>query len=431
MTRCFRFALVLALLALALPACAQVVRLRLHDTIQPISAEYVERGIDEAARLNADLVLIEMETPGGLGDSMRKIIEKVLGSPVPVVVYVSPSGARAASAGFFILVSADVAAMAPGTNTGAAHPVLMGIPVDEVMKKKLEEDSAAYIRSFVAKRGRNVQVAESAVRESKSWTDQEALDLKLIDLIAPSSHELLQKIDGREVTRFNGSKTTLKTAGKPIQDFEMTLRQKVLSVILDPNIAFAMFIIGVMLLFVEFKAPGAIAPGAIGLILILTSIFAFQLLPLRYAGAALIVLAIALFILEAKFTSGGILGIAGAICMVLGALLLVDAPVPEMRIKLWTALAVTIPFAGITIFLMTLVLRAHQAKVTTGEQGLVGEIGTARTPLTPEGKVFVHGELWDAVSATPLAAGQQVVVRRVDGLRVTVEPVPADPVPTA
>ena len=426
MTRLVR-SLALLLLITSLPALADIVRVKVDDTIQPISEEYIARGIDEAARVKADAVLIELRTPGGLGDSMRGIVEKMLASPVPVIVYVAPSGSRAASAGFFILVAADVAAMAPGTNTGAAHPVVMGIKIDEVMSKKLENDAAAFLRSYVSKRGRNVEVAETAVRESKSWTDQEALDQKLIDLVAPTTEELLKRLDGREVTRFDGKKTMLRVAGKRIVDWDMTLRERVLSVILDPNVAFALFIVGMLLVFIEMKAPGTIAPGAVGVALILTSIFAFQLLPLRYAGVGLIVLGVALFILEAKFTSHGLLGAGGTVAMVLGALLLVDAPIPEMRIKLATALAVTLPFAVISVLLATLVFRAHHNKVTTGEQGLIGEVGVARTQLAPAGKVFVHGELWDASSHAPVATGEYVVVRHVDGLRLEVEPVGTAP----
>jgi membrane-bound serine protease (ClpP class) len=320
--------------------------------------------------------------------------------------------------------------MAPGTNTGAAHPVIFGMKPDEVMTKKLENDSAAFMRSFVSKRGRNVELAESAVRESKSWTDQEALKENLIDVVAPSTMDLLKQLDGRAITRFDGTKVTLHTANQAVRDYEMTVRQRVLNVLLDPNIAFVLFIIGVLGLFVEFNHPGGIIPGAVGVALILLSVFAFQLLPTTYAGVGLIVLAIVLFILEAKFVSHGLLGLGGAASMILGALLLVDGPIPELRVRLLTALAVTLPFALITIFLVTIALRARRNKVTTGEQGLIGEIGVARTQLAPVGKVFVHGELWDASSHAPVSTGEHVVVRHVDGLRLEVEPlgeVPAEP----
>lgn len=414
----------LALLVLAaLPSFAEIVRIKVDDTIQPISEEYITRGLEDAARTRADAVIIELRTPGGLGDSMRTIIEKMLASPVPVIVYVTPSGGRAASAGFFILEAADVAAMAPGTNTGAAHPVVMGVKIDEVMSKKLENDAAAFMRSFVGKRGRNVEVAESAVRESKSWTDQEALTQKLIDVVAGSMDDLIKQLDGKEITRFNGEKAVLHLGGKTIRDYEMTTKQRVLGFLMDPNIAFILFSIGMLALYAEFNHPGAIVPGVVGGIAILLSVFAMNLLPIRYAALVMILGAFVMFILEAKFQSHGVLGIGGVVLMVIGAVLLIDAPIPEMRIKWLTALAVTIPFGIITVFLMTLALRARRLKVSTGREGMVGEIGVARTQLAPAGKVFVHGELWDATSHAPVSSGQQVVVRHVDGLRLEVEPV--------
>ncbi|MDP9266778.1 MAG: nodulation protein NfeD [Acidobacteriota bacterium] len=411
------------LFAVARPAFAEIVRIKVDGTIQPISEEYITRGLEDAARTHADAVLIELRTPGGLGESMRGIIEKMLASPVPVIVYVTPSGARAASAGFFILEAADVAAMAPGTNTGAAHPVILGAKLDDVMSKKLENDAAAFMRSFASKRGRNVEVAESGVRESKSWSDQEALTQKLIDVVAGSTDDLIKQLEGKSITRFNGEKVTLHLAGKSIRDFEMTMKQRVLGFLMDPNIAFIIFSIGMLALYAEFNHPGAIVPGVVGGIAILLSIFAMNLLPIRYAALVMILAAFAMFILEVKFQSHGVLGIGGVVLMALGAVLLVDGPIPEMRIKWLTALAVTIPFALITIFLVTLAVRARQNKVTTGREGLVGEIGVARTQLAPAGKVFVHGEIWDATSHAPVASGQPIVVRHVDGLRLEVEPV--------
>jgi membrane-bound serine protease (ClpP class) len=433
MTRIVRSVLFFLLLAASLsrPALAQVVRLVVDDTIQPISEEYIVRGLDEAARTHADAVLIELRTPGGLGDSMRTIIEKMLASPVPVIVYVTPSGGRAASAGFFILEAADVAVMAPGTNAGAAHPVVLGQKLDDVMSKKLENDAAAFMRSFVSKRGRNVEVAESAVRESKSWTDQEALDLKLIDLISPSTPDLLKQLDGRELTRFDGKKLTLHLAGKPVVDYDMTLKQKVLDFLMDPNVAFILFSIGMLALYAEFNHPGAILPGAIGAVAIILAVFAMNLLPVRYAALVMIIAAFLMFIAEAKFQTHGVLGIGGVVLMAIGAVLLVDAPIPEMRVRWFTALAVSVPLGAITIFLMSIALRAHRAKVATGKEGMIGEIGVARTQLAPAGKVFVHGEIWDATSPAPVATGGSVVVRHVDGLRLEVEPVadtPAEPV---
>ncbi|MGH9670685.1 MAG: NfeD family protein, partial [Terriglobales bacterium] len=347
-------------------------------------------------------------------------------SPVPVIVYVAPSGGRAASAGFFILESADVAAMAPGTNTGAAHPVIFGgKEMDPIMKDKMENDAAAFMRSFVSKRGRNVEVAESGVRPSKSFTEQEALSQKLIEYVAADEQDLFKQMEGKAVTRFNGATVTMHLAGKPLRTYEMSLKQRILSVLMDPNMAFIILVIGVLALYVEFNHPGAVLPGVVGMICILLAIFALNILPTRYAALALILAAFLLFALEAKFQSHGVLGAGGVVAMVIGALLLVDGPIPEMRIRLLTALAVSIPFGGITVFLMGLALKAHQRKIVTGKQGLVGEIGVARTPLHPEGKVFVHGELWDAVSSASVEAGDRVQVSAVDDLLLKVEPVSA------
>ena len=426
-----RFLLLLALLVASSLASADVLKIVVHDTIHPITDEFIGRAIAEAQRNHDDALLIELRTPGGLVESARSIVEKILASPVPVIVYVAPSGGRAASAGFFILEAADVAAMAPGTNTGAAHPVIFGgKEMDPIMKDKMENDTAAFLRSFVSKRGRNVEVAESAVRQSKSFTEQEALSQKLIDYVASDDQNLFQQMEGRSVTRFNGSTVVLHLVGKPVRTYEMSLKQRILAGLMDPNMAFIILVIGVLGLYVEFNHPGAVLPGVVGMICILLAIFALNILPTRYAALALIVAAFVLFALEAKFQSHGVLGVGGVVTMVLGGLLLVDGPIPEMRVPLITALAVSLPFGVITVFLMTLALKAYKQKAVTGEEGLVGEIGVARTPLQPEGKVFVHGELWDAVSSASVAAGARVQVRSVDGLVLTVEPAPApQPVP--
>jgi membrane-bound serine protease (ClpP class) len=416
--------LIVAAVLLALPqARADVLKIVVHDTIHPISAEFIERALGQAAREHDEAVLIELSTPGGLVDSTRSIIEKILASPVPVIVYVAPSGARAASAGFFILESADVAAMAPGTNTGAAHPVIFGgEKMDDVMKAKMENDAAAFMRSFVSKRGRNVELAESAVRQSKSFTDQEALKDHLIDVVATSQEDLLKQLDGRSVTRFNGSTTELHLANQRVQALDMSLKQKILDFIMDPNVAFILFAIGMLALWVEFNHPGAILPGVVGFIFVLLAIFAFNILPTRYAALILIVAAFVMFVLDAKFATHGVLTVGGIALMILGALLLVDAPIPEMRVRLVTALVVSVPIGLITVFLVGLVIKARHSKVVTGQQGLIGEIGVAQSALQPEGKVFVHGELWDAVSSASVAPGQRVQVKRIDGLRLEVEP---------
>ena len=403
---------------------AEVLKIVVNDTIHPITDEYIGRAIAEAERNKDDALLIELNTPGGLLDSTRHIIEKILASQVPIIIYVTPSGSRAASAGFFLLESADVAAMAPGTNTGAAHPVTIGGgKMDDIIKTKIENDSAALMRSVASKRSRNVDVAESAVRQSKSFTDQEALSQKLIDYVASSEEDLLKQMQGKTVKRFNGQSVTLKLAGEVIRPFDMTLKQRILAFIMDPNIAFILLAIGALALYAEFNHPGAVVPGTVGLVFILLAVFALNLLPTRFAAVVLILASFVLFALEAKFATHGVLAIGGIVTMVLGALLLVDAPIPEMRVHLWTALAVSIPIGLITAFLMTLALKARRNKIVTGEQGLIGEVGVAQTPLSPQGKVFVHGEIWDAVSSMNIAAGERVIVRRVDGLQLEVDAV--------
>jgi membrane-bound serine protease (ClpP class) len=410
------------LILIVSPAAADIVRVELDDMIHPISDEYVGRALDDAASRNAEAVLIELRTPGGLETSMRGIVEKIIKSRVPVIIWVGPSGSRAASAGFFILESADVAAMAPGTNTGAAHPVVIGgEKIDEILKLKLQNDAAAFMRSIAQRRGRNVKVAESAVREAKSFTEDEALAQKLIDVVAADVPSLIRWADGRTVKRFNGTTTVLRVANKPIVDYEMSLRQQLLSWIMDPNVAFILISLGMLAIWAEFNHPGAILPGVVGLIAILLAVFALNLLPTRFAAIALILAAFLLFALEAKYTSYGVLGAGGVICMIFGALLLVDGPIPEMRVHLMTALMVSVPIGAIAIFLMTLVLRAHRNRVVTGTAAMIGEIGVARTPLGPDGKVFVHGELWNATARSDVAEGARVRVREVEGLRVIVD----------
>lgn len=420
----------LVLLSVAAAASADVLRLTVNDVIHPISDEFIGRGIDEATATKADAVIIELRTPGGLMDSMRGIVEKMLRSKVPVIVYVGPSGSYAASAGFFILEAADIAAMAPGTNTGAAHPVLLGEKMDDIMKMKMENDAAAFMRTIAAKRGRNVAVAESAVRESKSFTEQEALNQKLIDVVAPDVSSLLRALEGRSLKRFDGSTVTLHLIGKPVRDYGMSLRERLLSFIMDPNIVVLLIVIGMLAIFVEFNHPGAVLPGVVGLICILLAMFALNLLPTRYAALGLLVVAFVLFALEAKFTSHGVLGVGGVICMTIGALLLVDGPIPEMRVHVLTALAISIPMGVIVVFLMSLVLKARKNRVVTGSEGMIGEIGVAKTQVGTEGKVFVHGELWNATAVGEIPAGARVRVSAVNGLHLAVEP--ADqPSPTA
>jgi membrane-bound serine protease (ClpP class) len=404
-------------------ASAEILEIVVDDTIQPISEEYISRAVDEAARRGDQALLIELNTPGGLVDSTRKIIEKITTSSVPVIIYVTPAGSRAASAGFFILESADIAAMAPGTNTGAAHPVIMGGGnLDEVMKQKLENDAAALMRSVVARRGRNVEVAESTVRQSKSFTEQEALSQHLIDYVASSEQDLFHQMEGKGFKRFNGQEVSLKLTGQPIMPFGMTLKEHILGYLMDPNIAFIILAIGALALYAEFNHPGSVIPGTVGVVFILVAAFALNLLPTRFAALVMILGAFALFAAEAKFATHGVLTIGGIALLTLGGLLLVDSPIPQMRVHLLTALSVSIPLGLITAFLMGIALRAQRNKLVSGAQGLIGEMGIAQTALAPRGKIFVHGELWDAVSSSEVPIGQSVVVREVNGFLLQVEP---------
>ena len=402
----------------------QVLQVRLDGMVHPTSAEFITAAMDQAIQQKATLILLQINTPGGLDTSMRQIIEKIINSPVPVAVYVAPSGSRAASAGFFILLSADIAAMAPGTNTGAAHPVLFGGgQMDEVMKEKVANDAAAYLRSIVSKRGRNVALAETGVTESKSFTDGEALQGKLIEFVAANRAELLDKLDGYAVTRFDGSRQVLELSGAQVELYNPSFRQSFLSRILDPNVAFILLILGILGLYVEFSNPGLILPGVAGGIALILALFALSLLPVNWAGAALILLAIVFFVLEAKFVTHGILAAGGVLSMVLGALMLINTRLPGGSVTLPTALSVALPFALITVFLLRLVMQARHVKVATGTAGMVGEIGRAESALTPEGKVYVFGELWDAISSEPVASGKLVRVRALDGMKLLVEPV--------
>src|SRR5579871_511712 len=404
-------------------AAPTVLAVDVDGMIHPVTTEIVSSALVQARQQGASLVIIRLNTPGGLMDAMRDTISQIIAAPVPVITYVGPSGSRAASAGFFILESGDLAVMAPGTNTGAAHPVAMGGQKDAVMKEKVENDAAAYLRSICDKRGRNSALAETAVRQSKSFTEREALDQHLIDLIAPNEAELLNQLDGRTITRFDGSKVTLRTAAAGVEVYQPSLRQKIIAAVADPNIALVLLVLGALGIYVEFSSPGLIAPGIIGAIMVLVGLSALSVLPINWLGAALLLLAFALFVLEAKFTSHGILGIGGAVAMVLGAIMLVNGPIPEMRIHWSTAVGLALPFSVITMLLLSLVVRARHNKVVTGAEGMLGIIGSTVTELAPEGKVFVRGEYWDAVAARPVAPGARVRVTAIEKLKLTVEPV--------
>jgi membrane-bound serine protease (ClpP class) len=416
---------VAAIFLLSVSSSAEVLKIEVNDTIQPVTAEYIARALAAAAQNHDQAVLLEINTPGGLVDSTREIINKIVASPVPVIVYVTPAGSRAGSAGIFILEAGDIAAMTPGTAAGAAHPVTLYGKPDDTMMKKIENDAAALMRSVAAKRGRNVELAESAVRESKSFTEQEALDKKLIDYVATNEQDLFRQMKGKTFKRFDGATATLDLTGQPVVLYQMTLKERILSRIMDPDMTLIILLVGALCIYVEFNHPGAVVPGTIGVIFILLAAFALHLLPMRFAALAMILVAFALFAAEAKFASHGVLTAGGIVLLTLGGLLLVDGPIPEMRVHLITALAVSIPLGLITAFLMSIAVRARRNKVVTGASGLIGEIGVAQSMLAPAGKVFVHGELWDAISIIPISAGEQIVVRQVDGLTLKVDPVTA------
>jgi len=421
---------------------ARVIELRLDDEVGPITAEYLAGGMDRAVQSGASLILITVDTPGGLGTSMREIIQRIIDSPVPVAVYVGPAGSRAASAGFFILLAADIAAMAPGTHTGAASPLLAigGFPlnVDETLRRKLLNDATAYLRSYAAKRGRNVPLAESAVTEGKAFTEREALDGKLIDLVAKTEEDLLGQLDGRTITRFDGSSVKLEL-GSPVHEaVRMSARQKFLSRIVQPDVLFVLLIVGVLGLYAEFTHPGLVAPGVIGGISLVLALFAMHILPINFTGVLLILLALALFILEAKYTSHGILGIGGVVAMLLGALMLIRSPLTGAGVSLGVALGVTIPFAVLTVLLMRLVLRSRSWKQAAGLEQLLGAEGEVTNALelpglgqSGQGMVLVHGELWRAVAREKIPKGVRVRVVKVDGLTLHVEPAETAPQPHA
>lgn len=413
----------------AIAAAAEVVQFRVEDTIQPASQRFIERAIADAELRGAALIVMELDTPGGLLDSTREITSAITGSDVPVVVWVAPAGARAASAGFFILLSGDVAAMAPGTNTGAAHPVGgQGENLPEDVRDKATEDAAAMIRSFAEHRDRNVELAIAAVEESKSYTAEEALKNGLVDLMASNLDDLLDQLDGTELTRFDGSTVTMKLGEPIIVHIEPTFADRLFSVLANPNVAYLLMALGALGLYVEITHPGGILPGIIGVVFLLLGLYSISVLPIDWAGVALIFVALVLFLLEIKIASYGLLTVGGLICFVLGSLMLFEAPIPDMRVSLGVVLPTAVVLAGVTAFLLNRVVRAHRLRPLTGEEGLIGEIGTALSDIdgTGTGKVRVHGEYWDARSGVgAIAAGSRVRVLAVGPKRIEVEPVAA------
>jgi membrane-bound serine protease (ClpP class) len=423
-----RFTCALCFLALAVPTLAaqRVVVLTLDDTIQPASQRYLQRGIDVADDGGAVVTIIDLNTPGGLITSLRQMTTVITSARNPVVVYVTPSGAQAASAGFFLLMAADVAAMAPGTNAGAAHPVGgQGEDLGKTMSEKVTNDAAALIRSLAQARGRSAEWAEKAVTQSLSYTASEAKDKGLIDFIAKDRNDLLAKLDGRTVTRANGRQETIHLQNPDIVAVNPNAADRLLSVIAHPNIAFLLFLAGIIGIGFELTHPGAILPGVVGGISLLLGLFALSVFPINYVGVMLILLGIVFFILEVKVTSYGALTIAGLVSFVLGSLMLINTPYTALRVGLDVVLPSAAVVAIIVIFLLTRVMRAHRAKPLTGVEGLVGEEGSAVVGLVPNGKVFVHGEYWDAFAKESILAGSRVRVVRVVGDRLEVVSVPS------
>jgi membrane-bound serine protease (ClpP class) len=416
------------LAALLFPAAAtaqsnKIVVLHLDDTIQPISADYLKRGLARAADLHAQAVLVEMDTPGGLLESMRDMISTILASPAPVIIYVAPTGSRAGSAGFFILESADLAVMAPGTEAGAAHPMEEFGNAPDVLKEKILNDALAFLRSYASVRQRNLDAAQAAVTGSKSYTADEAQQQHLIDLIAANQSDLLNAIDGRTVKRFNGASQVLHTKDAMLVTVDPNLRESILNAMMDPNLAVLILLAGALLIYLEFHVPGTIIPGALGTLMVLVALFALNLLPVRYTSLTLILCALILMLLEAKFPSHGVLAMVGTLALVLGLMTLVAGPIPQMRVQFATAVAAGVGFGAITSILIWLAARARRNKVTTGPEALVGAVGIAQQTLAPKGQILVHGEIWLAESPAPVTEGQPVRVRAVEGLTLLVEPV--------
>ena len=390
--------------------------------INPVTAEYVHDALASAENTKAPALILRLNTPGGLDTSMRLIIQDITGAAIPVIVYVSPSSGRAASAGVFITMAAHIAAMAPGTNIGAAHPVVMGgSEMDKTMKEKIENDSVAYIKSIAAQRGRNVAWAEDAVRKSLSVTEREALTLKIIDLVAEDVPALLKQLDGRTISLQTGP-TVLHTADTAVREFPMGLRLEFLKTLSDPNIAYLLMTIGTIGIIAELYNPGAILPGVVGAISLILAFYSFQSLPVNYAGVLLFLLGILFFILEASMTSYGLLGIGGAISMLLGSVMLIKTDAEFLQISWSVILPVVALAAGFSLFMVGMGVKAMRRRPVTGREEMVGLVGIVKTALAPHGQLAVHGELWEAVSKQPLQPGDEAEIIRMDGLRLHVQP---------
>jgi membrane-bound serine protease (ClpP class) len=397
-----------------------VMAITVNGVINPVSAEFIGKSILKANERKCEALVIELDTPGGLDASMRTIVKDIIGSEVSVVVFVSPSGSRAASAGVFLTMAAHVAAMAPGTNIGAAHPVGVGDKMDKTMAEKATNDAAAYIKSLAERRGRNAQWAEDAVRKSVSATESEALQLHVIDLVTKDIHSLLSDLDGRKVQTAYGEKI-LSTKNAVVAREAMGVRSKILDLISDPNVAYILMLLGFYGLFFELTNPGTLFPGVIGGICLILAFYAFQTLPVNYAGLLLIILAVILFVLEVKIISHGVLAIGGVISMTIGSLMLFDSPAPFMKLSLAIVLPAVMVTAVFFTMTISLALKAYRQKPVTGREGLIGETGIADTDITKGGgMVSLHGERWSAYSDIQIAKGDTVIVEAVTGLKVKV-----------
>jgi membrane-bound serine protease (ClpP class) len=393
---------------------------KVDGIVNPVMSEYIIKSLENAETDGAEAVIIQLDTPGGLDLSMRDIIKAELTSDVPVIVYVAPAGSRAASAGVFMTYAAHVAAMTPGTNIGSAHPVAMGgQEMDEEMVKKVENDAVAYIKGIAKKRNRNEKWAEDAVRESVNITAEEALELKVIDILAKDRAELIAALDGR-VVELPAGERALKTKGAEIKEVEMNLRFRILRAIANPNVAYVLMMIGMLGLYFELSNPGAIFPGVIGVICLVLAFYSFQTLSVNYAGLILIVLAVVFFVLEIMVTSFGLLTMAGLVSLVLGSLMLFESPLPFMRLSLWVLLPTVVLVTAFVLFVMYYAVRVQRKKPVSGMEGLVGEVGEAVERIDPEGKVFVEGEYWSAQSIEPIEKGDKIKVVDVKGLLLKV-----------
>jgi membrane-bound serine protease (ClpP class) len=399
----------------------EVMVITVNGVINPVSAEYIGKNIRKANEKKVEALIIELDTPGGLDTSMRNIVKDIIGSEIPVVVYVSPSGSRAASAGVFITLAAHIAAMAPGTNIGAAHPVGLGEKMDKTMAEKATNDAVAYIKSLAERNNRNAKWAEDAVRKSISATEEEALKMKVVDLVSKDLNTLLSDIDGRKVQTIMGEKV-LTTARAHVIREEIGLRHKILNLISDPNIAYILMLLGFYGLFFELTNPGALFPGVIGGICLILAFYAFQTLPVNYAGLLLIILAIILFALEVKIVSHGVLTIGGIIAMIIGSLMLFESPAPFMKLSLYIILPATLITTLFFTVTLGLAFKAYKRKPVTGAEGLIGNNGIADTDITKDGgMVLLHGERWSAYADEPLPKGEKIIVEGVSGLRVKVK----------